>query len=97
MVNVMGLIKIPAVLRQKLGEEGADALVDVLDKVLEQSNTRLAAKEDITLLRGDMSYLATKAEVEGVKADLIKWSFIFWASQVGIMISLFLWLVGKLP
>lgn len=89
MIDV-GLIKVPAVLRQKLGDDGTDALIDVLNKILAQPKiytdaviSQLATKEDLVLLRGEL-----KREIATTRADLIKWMFVFWVGQTGVIIAL---------
>ena len=37
----------------------------------------------------DAKGLATKVELEMVKADIIKWMFIFWVSQLGVIFAMF--------
>ncbi len=142
----MTIITIPKILREKLTEEGTDALVEILDKVEERSEThtlRVAEerfekkleqtksdlketinkvdirlehakselKEDISKvdkrldqvkseLKEDISKVdksieqvksELKTDIANVRADLIKWMFIFWAGQVititGILIA----------
>lgn len=82
----MALIKIPAALRQKLGEDGTDAFIDVLDEVLKQSGgyaesniSRLATKEDITTL---------ERRISNVETTLTWRVFLFWVGQVGVLYGL---------
>ncbi len=75
------------ILRSKIGEVEAKALVEFVEqKVSSQVN-------------GEISGLATKADlsreigmldvkIEKTKAEIIKWMFIFWAGQTGIMIGI---------
>lgn len=102
----MPIITVPKVLRDKLGEEGADALValinaadtqskgDVLTFVEEKFERRLseeAAKfnsrltEEVTKLNVKMTNL--EAKILEVKADLIRWMFIFWVGQLGAILG----------
>ncbi len=71
----MAVIAIPRPLREKLGDEGADALVDLLGRVSEGE-------------RGDILALAEEKferRLATVEATLIKWMSIFWAGQIGVI------------
>jgi len=71
------------ILRSKIGEGEAKALVEfVEDKVMEAFENKkdeLATKEDIYKL---------DVKIEKTKAELIRWMFIFWAGQTGIMVGI---------
>jgi len=77
------------ILKARLGETEAKMLVKEIEKVehgvepkiekaFENKKDVLAAKEDIANVR---------IEMKEMKADLIKWMFIFWASQLIAMIT----------
>lgn len=112
----MAIISVPKPLRDKLGEEGSDAFIDILNKsqekqkndvieiVAEKFERRLS--EEIsglrTELKGDIAGLRTelkediaglRIEMHSMRADLIKWMFIFWVGQVvttvGILLAFF--------
>ncbi len=97
-------------LLERLTEEGADALVEILGKVeersevhtlrvaeerfekkLEQAKSEL--KDEINKVDKRLEQVKSelKTDIANVKADLIKWMFIFWAGQVititGILIA----------
>jgi len=90
------VITIPNTIREKLGDEGAEALTELFNKIEERS------KEDIIELaeqrfekrlgRLDAKIEKVKADlsvkIERVRADLIKWMFIFWVGQVGVLIGI---------
>ena len=70
---------------ERLTEEGTKALVEILDKVEEQTQkTTLEIAEE--RLEKRMAQLKTK--IERVRADLIKWMFIFWVGQVGTITAI---------
>jgi hypothetical protein len=71
----MSVIAIPEVLRKKLGDDGAEALIKILNEAELSSRTDLATKDSV------------KADIEAAKSEILKWSFIFWASQIGILIA----------
>ncbi len=152
----MAILTIPRVLREKLGDEGAEALVELLNTVGYQernnllglveerfarrvgeesarlkayiSEVKFALEEQIreveSRLEGRITEVESKlekqiAEVESrlegritegerklekqivevgakfevrlaqVRADLIRWMFIFWAGQIGVLVALF--------
>ena len=85
----MAVIMVPRPLREKLGEEGTDALVtlineagennkkSVIEVVEERFERRLT--EEIGKLRTDMADL---------RANLIQWMFLFWIGQIGVLTSI---------
>ncbi|MBF0458157.1 MAG: hypothetical protein HQK99_09710 [Nitrospirae bacterium] len=104
----MSVITIPRVLREKLGEDGVDALLTVFSEVSLNTRTDLATKSDIkdmatksdlkdlaTALRQemaskeDLAKLETKLveKISDSKAETLKWMFLFWVSQIGILIA----------
>lgn len=88
------IIVIPKALRDPLGEEGAAALVEVI-------NAAAAAQEKDTVEnvgeRLERRLAETKADLEKqiaeTKADIIKWMFFFWLAQFGG--GLIIWLVNR--
>ncbi|MBI5307359.1 MAG: hypothetical protein HZB37_03240 [Planctomycetes bacterium] len=79
----MPVITIPKILREKLTEEGAEALVDIINKADERQ------KEDI------ICFVEEKFErrLAEVKSEIIKWMFIFIFGQfwaiVGVLFVFF--------
>ena len=61
--------------RDKLTEDGADALVRILDKMEEHGQ-----KAVLEVAEGRF-----ERRLADVKAELIKWMFIFWVGQIGAM------------
>ncbi len=104
----MKLIKIPKVLREKLGEDGADALIelinqanekvkeDVIEISAEKFERRLVEEisklraEDITKLDKRITEEVSKLRIDMSKmyANLIKWMFIFWVGQIGVITAI---------
>ena len=74
----MSVIAIPRILRERLTEEGADALVDIINR----SDEKL--KEDV------ISLVEEKFErrLAETKSEIIKWMFIFWVGQVGTITAI---------
>ncbi|MBF0464631.1 MAG: hypothetical protein HQK88_02710 [Nitrospirae bacterium] len=83
----MTVITIPRPLREKLGDEGTDAFVEVINKIDTEAKKGLATKEDISNL--EIKIESVKAEIEKSKSETLRWLFIFWASQIGIIFALF--------
>ncbi len=79
----MPVITIPKVLREKLTDEGAEALVDIINKAYERQN------EDT------IRFVEEKFErrLSEVKSEIIKWMFIFIFGQfwaiVGVLFVFF--------
>ena len=97
----MGIIAIPRVLREKLSDDGAEALVDVINKaegnsredtlkfVEEKFERRLSAETG--KLRLEISEV--RNEILKTRAEMIKWMFVFifgqfWAN-IGVMYIFF--------
>ncbi|MGB9847340.1 MAG: LA_3696 family protein [Desulfotomaculales bacterium] len=72
------LIVIPEILRQKLGNEGAEELINLINRATKGSkeNTIEVAAERF------------ERRLAETKADLVKWMFVFWAGQVVVMVGL---------
>jgi hypothetical protein len=70
-------IQLFRILKERLGEKEAEALVDFVDSRLKENNDTnskiLATKEDITV---------TRTFIADTKAELIKWMFIFFIGQI---------------
>ncbi|MDO8735066.1 MAG: hypothetical protein Q7K21_07910 [Elusimicrobiota bacterium] len=79
----MAVIAIPRILREKLSDEGAEAVVELLDKTGTKS-------EESMLERAEDRFEKRLSEV---KADIIKWMFIFIFGQfwaiVGVLFAFF--------
>ena len=91
MVSTISSLRLYQILRQKVGEKEAEALVDLVDvKIREnnESNLRtLATKEDINLLKQDILKLENK--ISETKTDIIKWVFGFFITLVLIILGLY--------
>ena len=71
----MAVITIPRPLREKLGEDGADALVAVIDEAAK------GQREDIITLVEEKF----ERRLAETKADLVRWMFVFWVGQIGVI------------
>ncbi|MEO0271266.1 MAG: hypothetical protein ABIN23_05200 [candidate division WOR-3 bacterium] len=120
----MKIITVPKVLREKLGEDGVDALIELLnasneklkidlielqaekyerrlteeinklraediarlDKRITEETARLDKRitEEISKLRVEFNEKISKTY-----ANIIKWMFIFWVGQIGVMTIIF--------
>jgi len=95
----MAVIAVPRPLREKLGEEGTDALVtlineagennkkSVIEVVEERFERRLA--EEIGKFRAEIAGVISKlrAEMHDLRASLIQWMFVFWIGQIGVLVG----------
>ncbi|MEO5356523.1 MAG: CCDC90 family protein [Nitrospirae bacterium YQR-1] len=72
-------------------DEQAKGLSDTLKVAQEAGAEHLAAKADLQAakaeLKEDINRLDTK--ISDTKAEILKWMFIFWASQIGVIFALF--------
>ena len=82
------------ILRSKIGEGEAQALVEFVEhKITQQIEGEiigLATRSDLMTTEGSLRNDIVKLEVkiEKTKAEIIKWMFIFWAGQTGIMVGI---------
>ena len=90
----MSDIQLFQILKQKMGEQEAEALVTFVDNKIrdnDEVNLKvLATKEDIYLVKEDIAKLEGRldAKISDVKSEIIKWMFIFWIGQVAVTFGL---------
>ena len=90
------LITIPRALREKLGEEAASSLVELLNYQSQNSGDSIAAfveekferrlSEEIAKIRDEVSTLRT--EMHKNQTATVRWMFLFWAGQIGALIGI---------
>ena len=120
----MPVIQVGKTLREKLGEEGVQELIDLINSSQQQQKEDILTfveekferrlSEEISKLRVDMvemnQQLRTemvemnqqlrgemveqmaklRTEISQTRAELIKWMFIFWVGQVGMILGILL-------
>ncbi len=120
----MPVIQVGKILREKLGEEGVQELIDLINSSQQQQKEDILTfveekferrlSEEISKLRVDMvemnQQLRTemvemnqqlrgemveqmaklRTEISQTRAELIKWMFIFWVGQVGMILGILL-------
>ena len=89
----MQRLRVVPVLRQRLGDEGTEALTDMVftagqewrDDVLGLLENRfeIRLKSEIGALRVDVT-----RELAAMRIENLRWSFVFWISQLGAMAAL---------
>ena len=79
----MTVISIPKILRDKLTDEGAEALVQILDKVEDSTHKSVL----------DIAEERFEKRLAQTETNIIRWMFIFWVGQVttitGILFAFF--------
>lgn len=78
MNSMSSVILLPEVLRQKLGDQGAKELVDLIN------NATAGTKQDVM----ETSVDKFERRLSETKADIIKWMFVFWLGQIGVVAGL---------
>jgi polyhydroxyalkanoate synthesis regulator phasin len=77
------------ILKDRIGETEAKSLVEFVEykvhQTLDDSKDFLATKKDIQEIRSEVNQLELK--IERSKTEMIKWMFIFWAGQTGLIIA----------
>ena len=74
----MSIVAVPEVLRDKLGPEGAQALVELLNRTSQRTR-------DDVLVFVEERFERRLAEV---RTDLVRWMFIFWVGQIGAILGI---------
>ena len=69
-------IELYEILKEKVGEKEAKTLVEYIETKVEK---KFEEKHDI---------LATKTDLANMKADIIKWMFLFWIGQLASLIAI---------
>ena len=87
-------IELYEILKSKIGEKEAKTLVEYIEtkveKKFEEKKDILAAKEDLANVKADLMVEIEKVrtDMQKMKAEIIKWMFIFWAGQIGALIAI---------
>ncbi|MDY7027382.1 MAG: hypothetical protein SVR04_03695 [Spirochaetota bacterium] len=83
------LIAIPKALREKLGEEGTNGLVDLLNSQAQNSGnsiTTFVEEKFERRLSEELSKL--RIEMHKNQAATIRWMFVFWVGQIGALLGI---------
>ncbi|OGX05697.1 MAG: hypothetical protein A3G87_04955 [Omnitrophica bacterium RIFCSPLOWO2_12_FULL_50_11] len=85
----MALIVLPGILKDKFGEAVAQALVDLINQMAAQAKDQtVEVVEDRFERRLTEEIGRLRVDMEKIRADLIKWMFIFWVGQVGTITAI---------
>ena len=111
----MPVITVPRPIREKLGDDGADALVALLNQASESTRIdvivlveekferrlteeiaklRIEFRDEIAKLRVELHNTivtgdsALRVEMARMRADLMRWMFIFWLGQLATLIGI---------
>lgn len=73
-------------LKPKLGEEEARSLLEYVETSVEQA-TKADLQQAVAGLREQIHRVEStlRAEIQNVRAELIKWSFVFWAATIAAL------------
>lgn len=84
----MPLVTVPKALRDRLGEDGADALVALINAASDQNKADvLAFVEEKFERRLSQEVAKLDVRISEVRADLVRWMFIFWVGQLGAILA----------
>lgn len=80
-------MKVYEIFKTRLSEHEAATIIQYIDekteKKFDEKKDMLATKEDIMKLREEL-----RVEMREIKADMIKWKFIFWIGQLAAIIAI---------
>ncbi len=78
----------PKVLRERLGEEATDAFIEIVKEIdLDARKDSLSIAEERFEKRLAEEVGKLRTEMYKLKSEMLKWMFIFWASQIGIIFA----------
>ena len=80
---------VPLVLRERLGDEGTLGLLDVFERKgreWREDVLNVAADRFARVLAEETGTL--RVQIANLRADLLKWSFLFWVGQVAAIAGL---------
>lgn len=82
----MAVIAVPRPLREKLGEDGTDALIVLLNEAGD-SNKRsvIEVVEERFERRPSEEVGKLRTDIADLRANLIQWMFLFWIGQIGVL------------
>lgn len=66
-------LKVYEIFKNKLGEKEAETIIEYFEA---KAEAKYLEKRDV---------LATKEDLANTKTDIIKWMFIFWIGQIGVL------------
>lgn len=69
-------LKVYDIFKNKLGDSEAETLIDYFNSITDK---KITEKKDL---------FATKEDLANIKADIIKWMFIFWIGQLGALVAI---------
>ena len=69
-------LKAYEIFKSKLGDSEAEILINYFNSMTDQ---KITEKKDL---------FATKEDLANMKADIIKWMFIFWVGQLGALVAI---------
>ena len=79
---IVNTLKIYEILKQKLDEEPAKAITEVIETSFEEYKKE---QKEFLVTREEF-----KETIANLRADLIRWMFIFWVGQVGVIVGILL-------
>jgi len=69
-------LKVFEIFKSKLGDSEAETLINYFNSMTDK---KITEKKDI---------FASKEDLANMKADIIKWMFIFWVGQLGALVAI---------
>jgi len=85
----MSKLSVPASLRAKIGDEGAEGLTDMFAAAQAQSEVRLT--QEMCALRVEMhqGFAQIRQEVASSRMEILKWMIVLWVGNLSATIGLF--------
>lgn len=93
----MPITTVPKALRERLGDEASDGLVQLISAIddsarrdaiaLAEERFERRLSEEMAKLR--VEFAGFKVEIAGFKTEVVKWMFLFWIGQIAVVAALF--------
>jgi len=82
----MPIINIPKVIREKLGDDGSEAIIELFNEIEEGiKRDSIAIVEEKFERRLSEELGKVRVEIAETKTFLFRWMFIFWVGQIGVL------------
>jgi len=96
----MAVVTVKKPLREKLGDDGAEALVELINEAQKETQNNVIKfveekfekrlSEELAKVRVEIAEVKTELieRIEKKHSDTIKWMFIFWVGQIGAILGI---------
>ena len=96
----MAVVTVKKPLREKLGDDGAEALVELINEAQKETQNNVIKfveekfekrlSEELAKVKVEIAEVKTELieRIEKKHSDTVKWMFIFWVGQIGAILGI---------